>query len=158
MKKNLLKSLVIFLLLPVLIFVGCKDSKSLPSISISRYFKEKVTVSRNGFAESNTEKISILTQSKAKDEYLSPYTKFEIAAQPIWIYKMYIEKIEFYVYSNQYALYQEDMYQYTEAVSQWFQTVQSPLIPPRCLCRSFWQVLKVPTKSPVEEAFHHRRV
>ena len=101
MKKNLLKTLVIFLLLPVLIFVGCKDSNSLPSISISRYFKENVTVSRNGIAEASTEKISLLTESKAKDEYLSPYTKFEITAQPIWIYKMYIEKITFYVYCNE---------------------------------------------------------
>lgn len=100
MKKFLLKTLAIFLLLPVLVFVGCK-SKSLPSISIARYFKEKVTVSRHGFAEASTEKISLLTQSKAKDEYLSPYTKFEISAQPLWIYKMYVEKITFYVYCNE---------------------------------------------------------
>ena len=100
MKKILLKTLAIFLLLPVLVFVGCK-SKSLPSISISRYFKEKITVSRHNFAESSTEKISILTQSKAKDEYLSPYTKFEINAQPLWIHKMYVEKITFYVYCNE---------------------------------------------------------
>ena len=101
MKKNLLKSLVIFLLLPVLIFVGCKDSKSLPKISVSRYFKDKITVSRHSFAETSTDTISLLTQKKAKKQNLSPYTKFEISAQPIWIYKMYVEKISFYVYCNQ---------------------------------------------------------
>ena len=101
MKKNLLKSLVIFLLLPVLIFVGCKNSKSLPSIKISRYFKEKITISRYGFPEASKDTISLLTQKKAKAENLSPYTKFEISAQPVWIYKMYIEKISFYVYCNE---------------------------------------------------------
>ncbi len=100
MKKNLLKSLVIFLLLPVLIFVGCKNSKSLPSITISRYIKDKITVSRYGFAEDSTDTVSLLTQKKAKNQYLSPYTKFELNAQPIWIYKMYVQKITFYVYCN----------------------------------------------------------
>lgn len=101
MKKNILKSLVIFLLLPVLIFVGCKDSKSLPKITASRYFKDKITISRHGFAETSTDSLSLLTQKKAKKQNLSAYTKFEINAQPIWIYKMYVQKISFYIYCNE---------------------------------------------------------
>ena len=101
MKKNLLKTLVIFLLLPVLVFVGCGKSKSLQSIKISRYFKDKITISRNGFPEPSTDSISLLTQKKAKQENLSPYTKFELNVQPVWMYKMYVETISFYVYCNE---------------------------------------------------------
>lgn len=101
MKKNLLKSLVIFLLLPVLILVGCKDKKELPTISTAKYFKNKVTVSRNGFADASSETLDILTKEKADKAYLAPYTKFELSAEPVWIYKMFIEKITFYVYCNE---------------------------------------------------------
>lgn len=101
MKKNLFKSLVIFLLLPVLILVGCKDKKELPTISTAKYFKNKVTVSRNGFAEASSETLDILTKEKADKAYLAPYTKFELSAEPVWIYKMFIEKITFYVYCNE---------------------------------------------------------
>ena len=99
--KKLLKSLVIFMLLPVIILVGCKKSKTLPAISIARYFKEDITISRNGIADTNTDKISILTQNKPKEENFSQYRKFTINAEPVWIYKMYIEKISFYVYCNE---------------------------------------------------------
>ena len=101
MKKHLFKSLVIFLLLPVLILVGCKNKKELPKISTAKYFKNQVTVSRNGFAEESTETLDILTQEKANKAYLAPYEKFTLAAEPVWIYKMYIEKISFYVYCNE---------------------------------------------------------
>ena len=101
MKKHLLKTLVIFLLLPVIVFVGCKGKKDLPTISNTRYLKNKVTVSRNGFAESSSETLDIITKSKADKKLLSPYTKFEISADPVWMYKMYVEKITFYVYCNE---------------------------------------------------------
>lgn len=101
MRKNLFKSLVIFLLLPVLILVGCKNKNELPAIATKKYFKDKVTVSRNGFAENSTETLDILTQEKADKKYLAPYEKFELSAEPVWIYKMFIEKITFYVYCNE---------------------------------------------------------
>ena len=50
--KKLLKTFVIFLLLPVLVFVGCKDDKKeLPKIDTARYFKDKITIHRNAFTE-----------------------------------------------------------------------------------------------------------
>ena len=101
MKKNLFKSLIIFLILPVLILVGCKNKNELPIISTTKYFKDKVTVSRNGFADASTETLEILTQEKADKKYLAPYEKFELSAEPVWIYKMFIEKITFYVYCNE---------------------------------------------------------
>ncbi|MBR3885954.1 MAG: hypothetical protein IKJ33_05820 [Clostridia bacterium] len=100
--KKLLKTFVIFLLLPVLVFVGCKDDKKeLPKIDTARYFKDKITIHRNAFAETSTDSLSILTKDKPDNNLLSQYTKFEINAEPVWIYKMYIEKISFYVYCSE---------------------------------------------------------
>lgn len=99
--KKILKTLVIFMLLPVIILVGCKKSKTLPAISTTKYFKEDITISRNGIADTSTDKISLLTQDKPKEENFSQYKKFTINAEPVWIYKMFIEKISFYVYCNE---------------------------------------------------------
>ena len=99
--KKILKTFVIFLLLPVLVFVGCKDKKELPKIDTARYFKDKITIHRNAIAESSTDSLSILTQEKLDNNLLSQYTKFEINAEPIWMYKMFIEKISFYVYCGE---------------------------------------------------------
>ena len=107
MKKILLKTLIIFLLLPMIIFVGCKDKKTLPAISVSKYFKNEITISRHGVSfdptkpHNSTDTLSLLTQTEAKEENLSKYKEFKINAEPLWIYKMYIEKISFYVYCNE---------------------------------------------------------
>lgn len=103
--KKILNILLVFLMLPFAFLTGCKNS-SLPAINLSRYLKEEITVKRNGISSSNTDTISLLTQSKAKKENLSKYESFEINAVPVWIYKMYIEKIVFYVYCNESSDYQ----------------------------------------------------
>lgn len=99
--KKFFRMLIIFLLLPVMVFVGCKNSKTLPSIALAKYLENEVTVKRNNFSEIKTEDISILTQKKANKDLLSQYIKFEIKTDHTWIYKMYIEKISFYVYCNE---------------------------------------------------------
>jgi hypothetical protein len=44
--------------------------------------------------------------NKAKAENLSKYLKFELTADNVWMYKMYVQKITFYVYCNEnYYLY-----------------------------------------------------
>ena len=109
MKKNILKTLAIFLLLPVLVFVGCKDSKkTLPAIAVSHYFKQEISIKRNSLSDVGTlvpltspDDISILTKTKPDLNLLSQYLKFEISAEPLWIYKMFIQKISFYVYCNE---------------------------------------------------------
>ena len=105
MKKSILKRLAIFLLLPILVFVGCKKSDSIPAISITRYFKDDVSISRFNLTESTTDTITLLSQKKANKKNLSKYIKFELKAEPVWMYKMYIEKIVFYVYCNETSEY-----------------------------------------------------
>ncbi len=102
MKKNLLKSLVIFLLLPVLILVGCGNNKKLPAISISRYIQDNINITRYDLTDiDKNQTTSLLTEKKAKKKNLSKYIKFELNAEPVWMYKMFIQKITFYVYCNQ---------------------------------------------------------
>ena len=120
MRKKLLKTLLVFLLLPVLVFSACaKDKKTLPKINAARYFKDEITITRYVLAntsedEENSSKIdnkstdmlSLLTAKKANTNNLSKYISFELTAQPVWIYKMYIESISFYVYCNEDSDYQ----------------------------------------------------
>lgn len=105
MKKNILKSLFIILMLPVLVLVGCKN-KELPALNLSRYIKSDISVRRYGVAEASKSSLSILTEKKAKQENLSKYLQFELTADNVWMYKMYIEKITFYVYCNESSEFQ----------------------------------------------------
>lgn len=97
--KKLLKILLVFLLLPVMTLTGCKK-KSLPSINLERYLKDEITVKQVN-TDASTKALSLITQDEAKDENLSKYLKFEISTDPVWMYKMYIESITFYVYCNE---------------------------------------------------------
>lgn len=107
MRKKLLNLLFVILILPVMVLTGCKKgSSSLPAINVSKYFKDEITISRYNIAEDSTDSISLLTQKKAKKENLSKYVKFELNADPVWIYKMYIESIVFYVYCNESSEFQ----------------------------------------------------
>lgn len=105
MKKNLLKSLLIFLLLPVLVLTGCKK-KSLPSLNLSRYLKDKISITRSGIDEASSGSLSLLTESKLNTNNLSKYLKFEITADNVWMYKMYVETISFYIYCSESSEYQ----------------------------------------------------
>lgn len=107
MRKKLFSIIFSIILLPVVLFAGCKSkSKTLPAINLSKYFKDEISISRYDISESSSDTISLLTQKKAKKENLSKYTKFELNADPVWIYKMYIDSISFYVYCNESSEYQ----------------------------------------------------
>lgn len=103
--KKLLKSALSFLLLPVLLFTACKKSE-LPAINLSRYLKDSISVTRYGISEATSDTLSLITQKKADKDLLSKYQKFELTADSVWMYKMYIEKITFYVYCNESSEYQ----------------------------------------------------
>lgn len=97
--KKLLKILLVFLLLPVMTLTACKK-KSLPAINLERYLKDEITIKQVD-TDATTKTLSLITQDKAKDENLSKYLKFEISTDPVWMYKMYVESITFYVYCNE---------------------------------------------------------
>lgn len=108
MKKNLLNILVLFLLLPVMLFPACKSS-NLKAINLPKYLKNEISVTKygiidsNGALEENNDYLALLTQTKAKPENLSKYLKFQINAIPNWMYKMYVDYISFNIYCNESA-------------------------------------------------------
>ncbi len=103
--KKILKSLLVFLILPVLVFAGCKN-KELPSINLSRYLQSNISVKRHGIAEASSIKLSSITEKKPNLENLSQYLKYEIKSDNVWMYKMFVEKITFYVYCNETSEFQ----------------------------------------------------
>lgn len=108
MKKNLLNIFMVLLLLPVIMFSGCKKSE-LKAIDSAIYLKDEIQVISYGILENDGSlaetpgSLTLLTQKKAKTDNLSKYLKFVINAQPVMMYKMYIEYISFYIYCNESA-------------------------------------------------------
>ena len=100
MKNKLLKSLFALLLIPVLFFAGCKDKKSLPAIDLATYLKEEITVSYYQLEAKSTKDLSFITDTKLDEEKLGKYVKFELSANSVWMYKMFVESISFYVYTT----------------------------------------------------------
>lgn len=101
MKNKLLKVLTIIFCLPIMFFCGCSDIKSnLDTINLASYYEDSVTCSTYG--KSGTTKISLsaLTAEKPNEKLVGQYTQFDLTAKSSWIYKMYIDYIYFYVYTN----------------------------------------------------------
>ncbi|MBQ8451906.1 MAG: hypothetical protein IJ538_03940 [Clostridia bacterium] len=97
--KKLLKTFLAFvLIIPVIIFSACSKS-GVESKNVSAYFNENV--SANVFNDSDRKlPLSVLTSSSANTDYLDKFTSFTLSGKNAWIYKMYIEKITFSVYSE----------------------------------------------------------
>ena len=105
MRKKLLKSLLVLILIPILVLVGCKN-KQLPAINLSKYLKQEISVKREGVTDAKIESLNVIAEPKLNQEYLSQYRKFELQANNVWMYKMYVEKITFYVYCNEASEFQ----------------------------------------------------
>jgi len=105
MKKNKLKTLLAILIVPILLFCGCKN-KELPAIELSRYLNESLTISRHLTEEKTNETIDFIATKNLDKANLSKYTKFEFSANSVWMYKMYVEYISFYVYTNEASQYE----------------------------------------------------
>lgn len=100
--KKLKKSLLIFLLMPVLIFCGCSKSKVKPQ-NFTTYFSDNVATSiynNNGTATSMKIPSSVLAASTPNLTYANKYLSLEATAKGEWMYKMYVENIYFYVYTS----------------------------------------------------------
>ena len=99
MKNTLLKIFSFLLIIPCLFLCACSNSKNL---NLSAYFESpiKATVLKNN---KNTEKeltISDITSKKPVTTKLDTYLQFNLTGINEFVYRLYIEKIEFYVYSN----------------------------------------------------------
>lgn len=101
--KKLITIIFIFIIsITATCFSGCSNN-SLPAIDMLTYFKPSVstTVFRGSLSSSQTINLSLLTSSKPLKSEMDKYLEFTFSANANWIYKMYIEKVEFYVLSNE---------------------------------------------------------
>ena len=101
MKNRLLKILMAIICIPVLLVSACssKDSK-LDTINLSTYYQEKVSSTIYGQTKKVESSLSSLTAKEPAMKEIGQYTSFTLTANPAWIYKMYIDYIYFYVYTN----------------------------------------------------------
>jgi len=79
---------------------GC--SKGIPAIDMPTYFNTAVssTIYKNNSTSNKSLTLESFTTSSANTTKLDKYLDFTFTAKSSWIYKMYIEKIEFFVYTN----------------------------------------------------------
>ena len=99
MKK--LKALLLTILFASFALTAAGCSKGIPAINMPTYFKTSVTstVYKNSSTSSKTLTLDQFC-SGADTSKLDKYLDFKFAANSSWIYKMYIEKLEFYVLTN----------------------------------------------------------
>lgn len=105
MKNFIKKFLASVLILPILFLCSCSGVSDLPSINMQTYFEDSVTatVFNNSTSNSSTRDIplSVLTANSPNTDYLDRFVEFELEGNGAWLYKMYIDKIVFYVYTNE---------------------------------------------------------
>lgn len=102
MKKFIAIIFISIFIFSLPLLTSCANN-TLPSINMSTYFKKEITASiiTSNVTTSRTLDLSILTNSDSNHSRMDKYLDFKITANPSWIYKMYVEKIEFYVLTNQ---------------------------------------------------------
>ena len=101
MKNKILKTLLALLILPVLILTGCKKNDPLPAIDLPTYLNNEINVMFYQMETASTQELSFVTAPELDKEKLGKYVSFELYANSVWMYKMYIETISFYVYTTQ---------------------------------------------------------
>ena len=101
-----LKSFIIALLLisTSILFSACSNA-SLPAIDMNVYFKNVIssTIYKNNTSSSKSLTLDTLTKSKPDSLKMDKYLDFTLTSIGSWTYKMFVEKIEFFVISNETA-------------------------------------------------------
>ena len=101
MKKLLKRICIIALIFPIIFLCSCSKVSKLPSINVSTYFENTVETSVLGNNVSSKEiTLASLTAKKPNPDFYDRYVQFTLTGNGAWLYKMYIDKITFYVYTN----------------------------------------------------------
>jgi len=95
MKKVLSFIIISLILITPSFLTACKEENLLDN---SVYFRQNVSATI--FGASSPETISINDISRSNPNSLKRYLKFEIKANKDYFYGLYIESIEFYIYTN----------------------------------------------------------
>lgn len=102
MKKIFTILFAILITTSTFLFSACSNG-TLKPINMSVYYNNNVsaTAYKNDASNSKTLDITSLTSSKPDRSKMDKYLDFTFSANGSWIYKMYIDRIEFYVLSNE---------------------------------------------------------
>lgn len=101
MKKLLKRIGIIALIFPIIFLCSCSKVSKLPSINVDTYFEDTVETSVLGNNVSSKEiTLASLTAKKPNPDFYDRYVQFTLTGNGAWLYKMYIDKITFYVYTN----------------------------------------------------------
>lgn len=102
MKKITTLLFAIFISISALLFSGCSQS-GLSPIDMSTYYKSTIETSiyKNSSSSSKSLTLDKITADSPNTSFMDKYIDFKVTANPSWVYKMYIEKIEFYVLTNE---------------------------------------------------------
>lgn len=102
MKRKILNLLVVAICVPILMFCACSNKRSsLPKVDASVYFQESVQASIYNNTKTKDIKLSDLTKSSVDELNLDSYVEIKLTANNTWIYKMYIDRIYFKVYTTE---------------------------------------------------------
>lgn len=101
MKKLLTKIFSAILILPCLVLCACSSSK-IPSINLDAYYNSPIeaTVWTSSVSTKKSLTLNDISSKKPVTTKLDSYLQFNFTGVADYLYRMYIEKIEFYVYSN----------------------------------------------------------
>lgn len=99
MKKIITKLLSILLIIPCLLLCACSSVKT---ITLSAYYETpEATIWSSSKTEKKNLSLDDLSSKKPVTTKMDAYLQLEMKAKSDFVYKLYIEKIEFYVYANQ---------------------------------------------------------
>ena len=101
MKKLLIKIFSAILILPCLVLCACSSTK-IPSINLDAYYNSPIeaTVWTSSVSTKKSLTLNDISSKKPVTTKLDAYLQFNFTGVADYLYRMYIEKIEFYVYSN----------------------------------------------------------
>ena len=102
MKKITTFILSIFIITITLLSCGCSGNK-ITAIDMPTYVKNTITATtyKNNTSSTRSLTLSALTKNYADTSYMDKYLDFTLSTNPSWTYKMYIEKVEFYVLTSE---------------------------------------------------------
>lgn len=102
--KKFIKSILSLMMIVSVVFICSCSGSGVQKVNLEKYFESSVEV--NTFGESTSKSISLLnlTSPSPKAENYDSYIDFTLTANGSWLYKMYVEKICFYISTTEISL------------------------------------------------------
>lgn len=101
MRDRIKIALLCLCILPALLLCGCSDLDEIHRLNFDRYFSSVVAEYADGTRRELD--LGTLSESQGKSANASKFTQLSIEGDGPWLFKMYIERIEFDIYTSESA-------------------------------------------------------